>query len=327
MSALLGAALEGALATLDRLGTARLSVLIFHRVTPQPDPLFPHEMHAQRFDALLCQIARAFTVLTIGQAHAHWQTGTLPRRALAITFDDGYADNAEVALPLLQRHRLAATFFIATGYLDGGRMWNDTVIETLRHCQRDQVDLSSLGLGRFTLGGTAQRRTAIDAVLPVIKYRSLSERERALADLATACGNPTLPADLMMRSAQVRQLHAAGMEIGGHTVRHPILTELDDAAARQEIIDGRDALRALTGAPVNVFAYPNGRPRRDYDRRHVQMVREAGFDCAVSTEVGTVGPRSDVLQWPRFTPWDLDDRAWLARLALARYRNDHGHGV
>ena len=327
MNALLGSALGGAVATLDRLGPARLSVLIFHRVTPRSDPLFPLEMHARRFDALMGQIARAFTVMTIGQAHARWRAGSLPRRALSITFDDGYADNAEVALPILRQHGLAATFFVATGYLDGGRMWNDSVIETLRACRLERIDLSALGLGSVELTGAASRRAAIDAVLPVIKYRSLTERAQALALLAQACGNPPLPADLMMRSAQVRELHAAGMEIGGHTVRHPILTESEDADARQEILEGRDALRALTGAPVKVFAYPNGRPHRDYDQRHVQMVREAGFDCAVSTAVGTVGPQADALQWPRFTPWDLDDRAWLARLTLTRYRSGHGNTV
>lgn len=324
---MLSSALGGSMAVLDRFGPARLSVLIFHRVTPEPDPLYPHEMHAVRFDALMGHVSRMFQVLTIGQAHAQWRVGGLPQGALCITFDDGYADNAEVALPILRRHGLAATFFVATGYLDGGRMWNDTVIETLRACDRREIDLTALGLGTCRLGDEAARRAAIDAVLPVIKYMPLDKRQVALASLKAACGAPDLPTDLMMRSEQVRELHRAGMEIGGHTVNHPILTELDDAAARREIQDGRAALQQLTGAPVSVFAYPNGRPHRDYDRRHVDMVREAGFECAVSTAVGTVDPQADAWQWPRFTPWDLDDRAWLARLTLNRYRSGRGDVV
>ncbi|MFO0121490.1 MAG: polysaccharide deacetylase family protein, partial [Inhella sp.] len=101
----------------------RLTVLIFHRVLTQPDPLFPGEMDAARFDAVCGWLASWATVLPLHTAVRQVRDGVLPARALAITFDDGYADNASVALPLLQKHGLCATFFVSTGYLDGGRMW------------------------------------------------------------------------------------------------------------------------------------------------------------------------------------------------------------
>lgn len=311
--------LKGLVDGLDQLLGPRLSVLIFHRVTPEPDPLFPYEMHARRFDALLRRVSAAFRVMTVGEAHAALSNGSLPRRALAITFDDGYADNAEVALPILQRHGLKATFFVATHFLDGGRMWNDTVIEAIRLSTRPQIDLQQLGLGSFELGSTEKRRRAIDAVLPRIKYMSLSQRETALSLVLESCGQPTLPADLMMRSEHVRQLHAAGMEIGGHTARHPILTEVSDDEARNEIVEGREALQRLIGAPVDVFAYPNGRPGRDYDARHVAIVRELGFRCAVSTAPGFVGTRHDAFQWPRGTPWQIAPLPWTVAFLGLRY--------
>ena len=308
----------------DRVVAPRLSVLIFHRVLSGPDPLFPGETCAVRFDRLARALARTFTVLTLGQAHSLWQRQQLPRRALVITFDDGYADNATVALPILQRHGLSATFFVATGFLDGGRMWNDTVIECIRRCSRPDIDLSSLGLGRFALGSPAARRLAIDAVLPRIKYLDLAGRERAMARLQALCGGPPLPDDLMMTSDQVVQLHRAGMEIGGHTVLHPILTALSASDAAREMAAGRARLQQLTGAPVDVFAYPNGKPGRDYAARDVALARDAGFRCAVSTATGVVGAGSDPLQWPRFTPWDRSLPAWMARLLLARYRSGSG---
>jgi len=117
------------------------------------------------------------------------------------------------------------------------------------------------------------------------------------------------------------------MEIGGHTVRHPILTELPDDEAEREIAHGREALRQLTGAPVEVFAYPNGRPGRDYDARHVALVRQLGFRCAVSTAPGVVRPGDDELQWPRFTPWDNTAARWLARLTATRYRRSRADSV
>ncbi len=313
-----------ATSTADRVCAPRVSVLIFHRVLPEPDPLFPNEPCAGHFNALMSAVARSFNVLSLGQAHTLWQQQQLPRRALVITFDDGYADNASVALPILQRHGLTATFFVATGFLDGGRMWNDTVIECLRRCTLAAIDLSSFGLGRVELGSLAARRQAIDALLPTIKYLDLAAREQAIARLQSLCGQPVLPNDLMMTSAQVLQLHRSDMEIGGHTVMHPILTELPAADAAREMAAGRARLQQLTGAAVDVFAYPNGKPDRDYAARDVALARDAGFRCAVSTAAGVVGVGSDPLQWPRFTPWDRSLPAWMARLLLARYRSGAG---
>ena len=110
---------------------ARLSILIFHRVLPGPDPLQPDVPEAQRFEQILRWVARWFQVLPLDEAVARLAARTLPARAVAITFDDGYADNATVALPVLKRVGFPATFFIATSFLDGGRMWNDTVIESV----------------------------------------------------------------------------------------------------------------------------------------------------------------------------------------------------
>ena len=120
----------------------------------------------------------------------------------------------------------------------------------------------------------------------------------------------------MMRSAQVRSLHAAGMEIGAHTVNHPILTALPDSEARNELSQGRDALQQLIQAPVLTLAYPNGRPGTDYDHRHVAIARELGFKQAVTTAVGVARAGDDVFQLPRFTPWDQGLPKWTARLLL-----------
>ena len=103
-----------------------------------------------------------------------------------------------------------------------------------------------------------------------------------------------------------------GMEIGAHTVRHPILRTLDDAAAAREIGDSRDQLAAWLGEAPPVFAYPNGVPGADYGERDVALVRRMGFGCAVSTARGAAGQGADIFQLPRFTPWD---RA-LPRFAL-----------
>lgn len=302
----------------DQVAAPRLSILIFHRVLPAPDPMFPDLVDAARFDAMVRLLARSFNVLPLGDAAARLAAGTLPAGALAITFDDGYADNAEIALPILQRHGVRATFFVSTGFLDGGRMFNDSVIECVRAARGDTVDLGELELGRRSLASPQARRQVVDELLPKVKYLGLEDRERFIEKLARCLGTSRLPDDLMMRSTQVIELHRAGMEIGGHTVRHPILRVLPDDEAEREIALGRQRLEALVDAPVQVFAYPNGRPLQDYDARHVAIVRRLGFRAAVSTAAGTATSSSDPFQLPRFTPWDQGAWRWTARLLRMR---------
>lgn len=300
-------------------GMRRLSILIYHRVLARPDPLFPDEIDALRFEQHLTQLRRGFTVLPLREAAHRLREGSLPARAACLTFDDGYADNAEIALPILLRHGMHATFFVATGFLNGGRMWNDTVIELLRRAPGPQLELDALGYGRFPLSCAEQRQAAILALLGKLKYLELGRRQREVARLCRHVG-VALPDDLMMSDAQVRALHGAGMEIGAHTVRHPILARLDQAAARREMADGKRALETLIQAPVRLFAYPNGKPGQDYQGEHVAIARELGFEAAVSTSWGAASRASDPHQLPRFTPWDRDPLWFMLRMARNLYR-------
>lgn len=283
---------------------ARLSVLIFHRVLPEPDPLFPDEMTAQRFDEVCGWFKGWFNVLPLDEAAARLQAGALPARAACITFDDGYADNCHVALPILQRHGLVATFFIATGFLDGGRMWNDTIIETVRRCE----DLRSVCQAASALQAmpptVAQRQAAIATLINQIKYLPVAERVDKTEALARAA-QVALPDDLMMTSADVKTLRRAGMQVGAHTVSHPILARLSRLEAEQEIGDSKRFLEDLLGERIGLFAYPNGKPGEDYSPESVAVVRSLGFDAAVSTQWGASRQGDDVLQIKRFTPWDL----------------------
>jgi peptidoglycan/xylan/chitin deacetylase (PgdA/CDA1 family) len=295
--------------------SGRLSVLIFHRVLPQPDPLFPEEMHAGQFDRICGWLAAWFDVLPLDAAAQHLEAGTLPARAACITFDDGYADNCTVAMPILKRHGLTATFFIATGFLDGGRMWNDTIIATIRGCKADSIDFSTLGLGYYPLQSIEDRRGAIMALIDQIKYRPVNERISLGVQMAGLARSP-MPTDLMMTSNQIRVMHKAGMQIGAHTVSHPILARLEDESARQEIQDSKQFLEQILDARVGLFAYPNGRPGSDYLQKTVDIVRSIGFDAAVSTQWGASRQGDDLLQIRRFTPWDQFRLRFGARMLV-----------
>lgn len=296
---------------------ARLSILIFHRVHAMADPLFPDEPDAAHFSEICGWIRSWFRVLPLDQAVAALKAGILPARALAITFDDGYADNHDVALPILQRHGLPATFFVATGFIGNGCMWNDTVIAAVRTCNQDVVRLDALGGEPAPAKTAVERRALIERLLRALKHLAPAERAIAVERVAQQCALPQRPRPRpMMDASQVRALYRAGMQVGAHTVSHPILSVLDDAEARAEIIGSKHALESLLDAPVTLFAYPNGRPHQDYDARSVRLTREGGYTAAVSTAWGSARTgQADPYQLPRFTPWDPSRWRWATRLA------------
>ena len=290
------------MATLSPVGArARLTILIFHRVHARQDELFPNDMHAGSFRELMQWVRDGFNVLPLDEAAVALGRHALPARALAITFDDGYADNATVALPVLRELGLHATFFIATAFLDGGRMFNDTVIEFVRRANGGELDLRAAGLGRHPIASHQQRREAIESIVMQLKY--LPHAERQVRVDALAAQSPALPDDLMMTGSQLRSLAAAGMGLGGHTMTHPILARLDDKTARREIVEGREALEGIVRQPVRLFAYPNGKPGIDYTAAHVRMAKDLGFAAAVSTAPGAARAGDSLYELPRCTPW------------------------
>ena len=297
---------------------AKLSILIFHRVHANPDPLFPGEVDARRFSSICNWVRQWCQVLPLHDACRRLRDGCLPARAMAITFDDGYADNHDVAMPILRRHGLSATFFVATGFLDGGRMWNDTLIEAVRGSRHDSVDLPRAalpGIQRMPLVSVADRRAAIDCLIRACRYLPVLEREAATLAVAGACAAP-LPNTLMMRSDQVQALAAQGMTVGGHTVNHPILARLPLHGARAEMAQGKARLEELLQQRVGLFAYPNGRPGEDFAPEHAKLAEELGFEAAFTTAWGVSDSRTDRFQLPRFTPWDR--AKWAFGLRLAR---------
>ena len=294
---------------------ARLSVLIFHRVVAAPDPLRPGEPTPEEFERTMRLVKSQFRVLPLAESVAGLRDGRLPARALSITFDDGYADNYTLAAPVLSRLGLHATFFIATGYLDGGCMFNDAVIHAIAGNRGPQLDLESVGLGVLPTATEGDRREAVRTLLNHVKYLVPEERSRVVHEISARAG-VSRPRDLMMTSEQASKL-AAEFDLGGHTVHHPILARVSADLQRREIVEGKRRVEDLAGRSVTLFAYPNGVPDRDYGAHAVALAREAGFAAAMSTSAGYADRRSDLYQLPRFTPWTTQP----ARFSALMLRN------
>jgi peptidoglycan/xylan/chitin deacetylase (PgdA/CDA1 family) len=175
-------------------------------------------------------------------------------------------------------------------------MWNDRIIEAVRSCEEGQVSFGELG--SFSIRGASDRREVALQIIRAVRYLGAAEREEAAAEIVRRIGC-TAPADIMMTRDMVKSLYRSGMEIGAHTVSHPILGELDADSARYEISESKKVLEELVHSPVDSFAYPNGRYGRDFTERDMMLVKDAGFKTAVSTNWGATSRRSEPFALPR----------------------------
>lgn len=299
----------------------RLFVFIFHRVLARPDSLLPGEPDVAQFDWIVRFISKCFNVLPFGDAVRRLRDHQLPPASASITFDDGYEDNYTLAQPILRQRGVVGTFFVASAFLDGGRMWNDDIIEAIRIWPGDLADLTQYGLELYDLSNLTSKRRSLDLILRKLKYLPHDHRTSLAREIARQSGVSD-HSDLMMNHQTLRALAAAGMEVGAHTQTHPILRELDDARAHGEILGGKLQLESILDREVTVFAYPNGAPDRDFDTRHVEMVRRAGFIGAATTARGVARADADAFVIPRFTPWDRTPLRFASRCVLELARSN-----
>lgn len=272
----------------QRSDVPKLWILMYHRVLPRTDPRYRVEepgmlVTPESLDMQLSIIKELFTVVDLADWLRNAEAGeALPDKACAITFDDGWLDNHEHALPLLQKHQVPATLFaVADKVGTSFRFWPNIVSELVAQnaAALDKhtlfVDAAKLARNGFTRGGIAQvidrlkahTEAEIFAALNAINWQeSLRSNEPAL-----------------MSWAQIKQLHDSGLvTIGSHTATHQRLNKhLGGAALDMEIIKSRTTLEQQLQSPVNLFCFPNG----DYDSAALSRVRST-YDAAVTTSRG-----------------------------------------
>lgn len=314
----------GSLGLTQAMGTLRsavardLRVLAYHRVLAGYDEeafAFDAELVSARqeeFDWQMAYVARRFQPVSCQQVADAFNSGTpLPKRAVMVTFDDGFRDNYEVAFPVLRRHGVSALFFVTTGYIDTHRIfWFDWVVHVLRRTRETRVRLDVLDL-TIEVGATlADRRVGAWKLLSVLKRAPESLRLQALQQLELAASVELSAADRAQSATmswnQVREMSQAGMEFGSHSVSHPILATMSDPAALHfELHHSKVTLERETGRPVIAFAYPVG-GRGAVNARVLAAVAQSGYEFAFTYEPGVNKPSSG-------------DRFLLKRIPVERY--------
>ncbi|WJG10457.1 polysaccharide deacetylase family protein [Aliiglaciecola sp. LCG003] len=292
----------------------KLSILIYHQVLEAFDPMRPYEVTAEVFDWHMALISRYFTPISLTDAAKYLEQGKLPDKAICVTFDDGYLNNLTVAQPILAKYKIPATVYVATAFTEGADMWNDRVLDLFNDAQLSSLIIEGESV---TLGDWEKRNQLAAAQLMRLKYLPIDERLAGVQKLYDD-NNLAEPTPRMMNAQQVKQLADCGVEIGGHTVNHPILKVLSPEQQFDEVSRCKAQLEQWTGKPVKHFAYPNGSYGKDLTDETVELVKKAGYETAVVTDWGTSSPGDDLLRLKRFTPWDSSAWKFHARLVKSR---------
>jgi peptidoglycan/xylan/chitin deacetylase (PgdA/CDA1 family) len=299
---------------------------MYHRIATEVVDPWGLAVSAGRFDDQLRWLTEHREVLALPELARLHRESRLPARAVAITFDDGYACNATAAAPRLQARQAPATVFVTTGPISTGRefWWDDlqrivfdASVQRLELALDDQqmsVDLGDAdgGKARWRPGSPPgnSRQHAFLLFWRVLRSLEPTAQAAALTALRAQSDIPVTPRESHrpMTPAEVRSLSRSEVvEIGCHTVTHPALIERSEAVQRAEIEESRAACADMTGRLPTTFAYPFG----DYDPRTVGLVRQAGFEAACTTDAEGVTSGRNVLVLPRLQvlDWSADELA------------------
>jgi len=310
-------------------------ILAYHRIADEPVDPWSLAVSPLHFEEQLRILRRTRHPLPLKDFVNRLNTGTLPRNAVALTFDDGYVDNLIAGKPRLAAADVPATVFLATGYLGRSEpFWSDELARLVLLGKnpppfdlvvRDEAmhfDLAS-ELRTHEDGVTAiapmeRRHNALRTIWEALRRVDEEERRPIMVRLRSIFGelDERTKMGRAMTGDEVQALVADGLvTIGAHTATHPVLVGMEAAACQREISESKLACEALTGAPVSGFAYPYG----DFDAGTREAVKAAGLSFACSTQHRSVVPTSDLLALPRFYVPNIDGDAFES--ALRRFAN------
>jgi peptidoglycan/xylan/chitin deacetylase (PgdA/CDA1 family) len=286
--------------------------LNYHRIGEANGTIFDRELYSATeadFDRQVRYLKTNFDI--ISPRDIQYVVRVRRGRHVLITFDDGFADNYTAAFPILTAHDARATFFVATGFIDEPKLpWWDEIAWMTRMCKRAAVDVPAFLPARVTFD-EPEREIALRTLLRAYKKLPIGRTTEYLHALGDATGTGRPPADvtdvrkLWMTWDMLREMRAAGMTIGGHTVNHPILSSMNREQQREEIVGCERRLVEELGAPMRAFAYPVGSlDAFNADTR--DCLREQGVTTAFSYYGGI----------RKLTEWDNYD---IPRLGVERY--------
>ena len=278
----------------------RAVVLMYHRVADLSFDPWRLGVSPVRFEEQMRLVQRYFHVITLADLADCLDRGTVPRRAVVVTFDDGYRDVLVAGKPVLEKYGIPATVFVASGYVGSGRnFWWDALE---RICFADQRPHDgALELDQLKADWSTASDQLYLALWPQLHPLAEDPRRRLLERLAELAGvDPDGDPQTMTDDELLRLAAGDLVDIGGHTVTHPNLAWLSAEAQLGEMRDSRTQLEARIGKPVSSFCFPHG----EYTQESLGLVREAGYAQTCVSVRSVVRPGADRFEIPR---WRADN--------------------
>jgi peptidoglycan/xylan/chitin deacetylase (PgdA/CDA1 family) len=278
-----------------------LTVVLYHRVVGAEGlgELDPDLVDAtpEEFEQQMKFLRRHFVPVAledVSAAATDPMGAQLPPNAVLVSFDDGYRDNYEHALPILQRQGLKAAFFVSTSYITERRLfWWEQVSLFIRTARVANAKLTYPIPTELDLSNDAGRGAAMKQINRLIKDQFALDIDRLLRDLAAACGvdwsaerEHALADKALMTWEQVRGLIDAGMAVGSHTCNHRVLQTLPPDALNRELTASRSELETRLGVPIDSIAYPVGRSIASRPAI-MQALARAGYRVGFTAVPGT----------------------------------------
>ncbi len=276
------------------------------------------------FDRQVAFLTERHRVVPLDELVRAVRDGRQPdRRAVAITFDDGYEDNCRFALPILAKHGATATFYVTTGAVDDREvLWPIGLRRAIRACRAPSLEFGFAGSVPIDISTEREKEKAIRFLTGLVKRCGDARANEILAEIGEACNGGTgeIGTRIMMNWDEVRKLHESGMTVGAHTVNHYNMPSLDAGVLEREVRESKRILEEAIGAPVEHFAYPNGRTARHCNAPTAEAVARAGFRSAVTSVSGPASPRFSPYCLPRLgiVPSDRDIGRFAADIQYAR---------
>jgi len=316
-------------------------ILLYHRVSQLALDSQWLSVTPQQFAEHLEVLKQQYHLCTLMDLQRGLRMGRMPGKAVVITFDDGYSDNLYEAKPLLERYDAPATVFVTTGKIDGlSEFWWDELEALVLRSPvlpnplmirvEDKIHSWEWDGGETacTAGENDRRWNVAMNSFPTPRHKVYRElavvlreveetaRDSVLQDLSRLTGVPrhVRHTHRSLRPKEIILLADGGLvEVGAHSVTHSVLALQPHDVQCQEVVGSKTRLEEILGKPILTFAYPFG-TRRDYTADTVEIVRQAGFNCACSNFVGIVGRNSDLFQLPRVLVRDWDGDAFAQKL-------------
>jgi peptidoglycan/xylan/chitin deacetylase (PgdA/CDA1 family) len=268
-----------------KLTKSQVAILMYHRVCPRSDNWSLDPLRPQSFAKQIEYFCRNYEIISLDKLAEYIYRGkSLPEKAVAVTFDDGYRDNYLYAYPILKKHHIPATFFLTTGHIGTGQLfWWDKVSYIIQHTSVGQLDLDEIG--NYSLHSEIDKSHA--SLIIIEKLKKLPEEGKSsLIEKWLSISGVVIPDDLgkelILSWDEVREMNSDGISFGAHSVSHPVLTNLPLEQAKWEIIQSKKDIEEKLGKEVTAFSYPNG----DFNPKIAKFIQESGFSCSVSVLPG-----------------------------------------